>query len=80
MSRLGNHVYVVSVSKNPKKTNFLGELSRRYVSFPRILILIMASHLSRRGLNFCRFLASDVEKITIFWQCTLCKIIAFLGK
>ena len=37
----------------------------------------MASHLSRRGLNFCRFLASDVEKITISWESTLCEIIAF---
>ena len=37
----------------------------------------MASHPSRRGLNFCRFLASDVEKITIFWESTLCEIIAF---
>ena len=37
----------------------------------------MASHPSRRGSNFCRFLASDVEKITIFWESTLCEIIAF---
>ena len=37
----------------------------------------MVSHPSRRGLNFCRFLASDVEKITIFWEFTLCEIIAF---
>ena len=51
--------------------------SRRHVSFPRILILIMAFHPSRRGSNFCRFLASDVEKITIFWEFTLCEIIAF---
>ena len=71
------HVCAVFVSKNPKKTNVFGELFRRYVSFPRILILIMASHLSRRGSNFCRFLASDVEKITIFWESTLCEIIAF---
>ena len=42
-----------------------------------MLILIMASHPSRRGSNFCRFLASDVEKITIFWESTLCEIIAF---
>ena len=32
----------------------------------------MASYPSRRGSNFCRFLASDVEKITIFWESTLC--------
>ena len=37
----------------------------------------MASHPSRRGSNFCRFLASDVEKITIFWESILCEIIAF---
>ena len=37
----------------------------------------MASHPSRRGSNFCRFLASDVEKTTIFWESTLCEIIAF---
>jgi len=37
----------------------------------------MASHPSRRGSNFCRFLVSDVEKITIFWESTLCEIIAF---
>ena len=37
----------------------------------------MASHPSRRGSNFCRFLASDVEKITIFWESTLCEIFAF---
>ena len=71
------HVCAVSVSKNPKKTNFFGELSRRHISFPRILILIMASHPSRRGSNFCRFLASDVEKIRIFWESTLCEIITF---
>ena len=39
----------------------------------------MASHPSRRGSNFCRFLASDVEKITIFWESTLCEIIAFFS-
>ena len=71
------HVCAVSVAKNPKKATFFWELSRRHVSFPRILILIMASHPSRRGSNFCRFLASDVEKITIFWESTLCEIIAF---
>ena len=38
----------------------------------------MMSHPSRRGSNFCRFLASDIEKITIFWESTLCEIIAFL--
>ena len=32
---------------------------------------------SRRGSNFCRFLASDVEKIAIFWESTLCETIAF---
>ena len=37
----------------------------------------MVSHPSRRGSNFCRFLASDVEKTTIFWESTLCEIIAF---
>ena len=37
----------------------------------------MASHPSRRGSNFCRFLGSDVEKTTIFWESTLCEIIAF---
>ena len=37
----------------------------------------MASHPSRRGSNFCRFLASDVEKTTIFWESTLCEIIVF---
>ena len=37
----------------------------------------MVSHPSRRGSNFCRFLASDVEKLTIFWESTLCEIIAF---
>ena len=37
----------------------------------------MASHPSRRGLNFCRFLVSDVEKTTIFWESTLCEIIVF---
>ena len=37
----------------------------------------MASNPSRRGSNFCRFLASDVEKTTIFWESTLCEIIAF---
>ena len=37
----------------------------------------MASPPSRRGSNFCRFLASDVEKTTIFWESTLCEIIAF---
>ena len=63
--------------KNPKKTNFFGEFSERHVSFSRILILIKALHPSRRGSNFCRFLASDVEKITIFWESTLCEIIAF---
>ena len=71
------HVCAVSVSKNPKKTNFFGGLSRRHISFPRILILIMASHPSRRGSNFCRFLASDVEKIRIFWESTLCEKITF---
>ena len=64
-------------NKIPKKSYFFGEFSRRHVSFPRILILIMASYPSRRGSNFCRFLASDVEKITIFWESTLCEIIAF---
>ena len=37
----------------------------------------MASHPLRRGSNFCRFLASDVEKTTIFWESTLWEIIAF---
>ena len=37
----------------------------------------MASHPSRRGSNFCHFLASDVEKTTIFWESTLCEIMAF---
>ena len=37
----------------------------------------MASYPSPRGSNFCRFLASDVEKTTIFWEFTLCEIIAF---
>ena len=37
----------------------------------------MASYPSRRGSNFCRFLASDVEKITIFWESTLCEIFTF---
>ena len=37
----------------------------------------MASYPSRRGSNFCRFLASDVEKLMIFWEFTLCEIIAF---
>ena len=49
------HVCAVSISKNPKKTNFFGDFSRRHFSFPRIHILIMASHPSRRGSNFCRF-------------------------
>ena len=49
------HVCVVLISKNPKKTNFFGDFSRRHFSFPRIHILIMASHPSRRGSNFCRF-------------------------
>ena len=49
------HVCVVSISKNPKKTNFFGDFSRRHFSFPRIHILIMASDPSRRGSNFCRF-------------------------
>ena len=40
----------------------------------------MASHPSRRGSNFCRFLASDVEKITIFWESILCEIIAFFRR
>ena len=71
------HVCAVSVSKKPKKTNFFGELSRRHVSFPRILFLIMVSHPSRRGSNFCRFLASDIEKIRIFWESTLCEKITF---
>jgi len=71
------HVCAVAVLKNPKKATFFWELSRRHVSFLRILILIMASYPSRRGSNFCRFLASDVEKITIFWESTLCEIIAF---
>ena len=60
-----------------QKTNFFGDFSRRHFSFPRIHILIMASHPSRRGSNFCRFLASDVEKTTIFWESTLCEIIVF---
>ena len=71
------HVCVILISKNPKKTDFFGDFSRRYFSFPRIDILIMASHPSRRGSNFCRFLASDVLKTTIFWESTLCEIIAF---
>ena len=37
----------------------------------------MAFYPSRKGSNFCRFLASDVEKTTIFWESTLCEIIAF---
>ena len=37
----------------------------------------MSSHPSRRGSNFCPFLTSDVEKITIFWESNLCKVIAF---
>ena len=49
------HVCAVSISKNPKKTNFFGDFSRRHFSFPRIHILIMASHPLRRGSNFCRF-------------------------
>ena len=49
------HVCVVLISKNPKKTNFFGDFSRRHFSFPRIHILIMASYLSRRGSNFCLF-------------------------
>ena len=73
------HVCAVFISKNPKKMTFFWELSRRHVSFPRILILIMASYPSQRGSNFCRFLASDVEKITIFWESTLCEIIAFFS-
>ena len=60
-----------------QKNELFWEFSRRHVSFPRILILIMASHPSRRGSNFCRFLASDIEKITIFWESVLCEIIAF---
>ena len=49
------HVCAVLISKNPKKTNFFWDFSRRHFSFPRIHILIMASHPSRRGSNFCRF-------------------------
>ena len=70
-------VCAIFVAENPKKVTFFGEFARRHVSLPRILILIMASHPLRRGSNFCRFLASDVEKITIFCQSTLCEIIAF---
>ena len=58
--------------------SFFGDFSRRHFSFPRIHILIMASHPSRRGVEFLPFfLASDVEKTTIFWESTLCEIIAF---
>ena len=71
------HVCAISISKNPKKTNFFGDFSRRHFSFPRMHILIMTSHPSRRGSNFGVFLASDVEKTTIFWESTLCEIIAF---
>ena len=78
MNSLGNsRSRNFNFEKSPPKTNFFGELSRRHVSFPRILILIISSHPSRRGSHFCCFLASDVEKITIFWESTLCEIIMF---
>ena len=54
------HFRAVYISKNPKKTNFFGESFRIHVSFPRILILIMASDPSRRGSNFRCFL--DVRR------------------
>ena len=60
-----------------QKNELFWEFLPKTFSFPRIHILIMASHPSRRGSNFCRFLASDVEKTTIFWESTLCEIIAF---
>ena len=37
----------------------------------------MASHPSRRGSNFCHFLGLGRRKTTIFWESTLCEIIAF---
>ena len=48
--------------KSQKKRFFWGDFSRRHFSFPRIHILIMASHPSRRGSNFCRFFSLGRRK------------------